>query len=152
MIAQPGLWSAHVDAARLRAAVRELIGNAREAMSDRGRLTVEIANLRASRDSEGRRGDLPPGDYVRLSLRDTGEGLTPELAERVMNPFFSAGSRPGRLGLGLSMAYGFTSQSGGRMDIAPADGGGAVVELYLPRARRAAGIEIDGTTRAGTSE
>lgn len=152
LVTRPGLWNAHVDAPRLRVVIEELIRNACEAMAGRGRLTAEINNLHRARDDSGLRSGSAPGDYVRLSLRDSGEGLTPELAERALNPFFSTGSGRGRLGLGLSMAHGFASQSGGWIDIAPREGGGAVVDLYLPRARRMSAIGPAGAAGAGSPD
>lgn len=128
------LWPVLVDQEKLRLALRELVANACEAMIGRGRLTVETANVRAGKEAAaGNR--QPVGDYVRLSVRDDGPGMSTDLAERALNPFFSAKGKDAHLGLGLSVVYGFARQSGGTLEIAEAGPGGTSADLYFPRAR-----------------
>ena len=90
----------------LRHALRGLIANACEALEGEGRIALETANLRLDRDFVAKRSGLTAGEYVRISVRDDGPGMAPELAERVFNPFFSAKSGRRHLGLGLSVAHG----------------------------------------------
>lgn len=133
-----GLWPVLIDQEKLSLALRELVANACEAMIGRGRLTVETANVRAAKEAASARSRRPAGDYVRLSVRDEGPGMSPELAERALNPFFSAKGKDAHLGLGLSVVHGFARQSGGSLEIAEAESGGASVDLYFPRSRAAA--------------
>jgi CheY-like chemotaxis protein len=133
-VADPGLWPALVDPDGLASALRELVRNACDAMPGGGRLVLEAVNARPGSDRLAVPGGSGYGHYVRLSVRDSGCGMSPEFAERAVTPFFT--TRPGDAhpGLGLSAVYGFMSQSGGRMEFAEADPNGTRVDLYLPRA------------------
>lgn len=132
VVAGAGLWPVLVDEDKFRPALVELVENACDAMGGVGDITVDIANLRVVRDSAT--GGPPPGDYVRLTVRDTGPGFPPDLIGRVLDPFFSSKPGVGNLGLGLSMAHGFVAQSGGHLEIGETLEGGEVT-LYFPRAR-----------------
>lgn len=134
VIAGAGLWSVLVDREKLALVLCELIENACEAMSDGGRITLEAANRRIDRAFAAGRGGLGEGDYVALVVRDSGPGMSPELAERALNPFFT--SKGGDyLGLGLSVVHGFVKQSGGHMEIGHRPEGGTAISLYFPRCK-----------------
>jgi PAS domain S-box-containing protein len=131
-VAAGGLWTTLVDPNQHENALLNLCINARDAMPDGGRLTIETGNKwldhRAARDR-----DLPPGQYVTLCVSDTGTGMTPEVARRAFDPFFTTKPIGMGTGLGLSMIYGFVRQSGGQARIYSEPGQGAMVCLYLPR-------------------
>ena len=136
LVAGPGLWPVLVDEDRLRPVLVELVENACDAMEGVGDISVEVANLRVPRDIAAAQAGPPPGDYVRVSVRDTGPGFPPDLLGRALDPFFTSKPGAGNLGLGLSMAHGFAAQSGGHLEIAETVEGGEVA-LYFPRARAA---------------
>jgi signal transduction histidine kinase len=127
-----GLWLTLVDPGQLENALLNLCINARDAMPDGGRLTIETANRwlddRAARDR-----DLPPGQYVSLCVTDTGTGMTPEVASKAFDPFFTTKPVGQGTGLGLSMIYGFARQSGGQVRIYSELGIGTTLCIYLPR-------------------
>jgi CheY-like chemotaxis protein len=127
-----GLWLTLVDASQLENALLNLCINARDAMPDGGRLTVETANKwldeRSARDRE-----LPPGQYVSLCVTDTGTGMSPEIIARAFDPFFTTKPLGQGTGLGLSMIYGFVRQSGGQVRIYSELDQGTTMCLYLPR-------------------
>ncbi len=132
-----GLWPVLVDPGKLAAALRELVWNACEAMEQGGRITLRTANRRLDRRFVASRCGLSAGDYVCLTVGDTGPGMTPAVAERAFNPFFSA-KGAAFSGLGLSVVRGFVEQSGGYMEIVggeSAGASGAVIEIYLRRLR-----------------
>lgn len=132
-----GLWPALLDAERFAEAIDELLRNAFEAMLNGGRLVVECANVRLTRDFTAARPGLSPGEYIRVSVQDSGPGMSGDLAERAINPFFTSKDRATHLGLGLSIVYGFTQQSGGYLDVEGGEGRGTSVTLYFPRAEEA---------------
>ncbi len=131
-MAAGGLWPTLVDPGQLENALLNLSINARDAMPDGGKITVETANKwldqRAARER-----DLPPGQYVSLCVSDTGTGMTPEVIAKAFDPFFTTKPIGQGTGLGLSMIYGFTKQSGGQVRIYSEIGQGTTVCLYLPR-------------------
>ena len=133
VIAGAGLWPVLLDGAKFEIALAELVRNACEAMGAGGRLTLETVNIRLTREFVATRAGLVAGEYVRLSVQDTGQGMSPELVERVLNPFFTSRDKSAHMGLGLSVAYGFISQSGGYMEIEGGEGRGATIDLYFPR-------------------
>jgi CheY-like chemotaxis protein len=126
------LWMAHVDQNQLENALLNLCINARDAMPEGGRLTVETANFVVD-ERMGHEGDMVPGEYVSLSVSDTGTGMTAEVKSRAFDPFFTTKPLGSGTGLGLSMIYGFTRQSGGQARIYSELGRGAMVCLYFPR-------------------
>ena len=151
VVAAGGLWATSVDPSQLENALLNLCINARDAMPDGGRLTVETANRwldqRAARER-----DLPPGQYVSLCVSDTGTGMTPEVAGRAFDPFFTTKPIGVGTGLGLSMVYGFVRQSGGQARIYSEPCQGAMVCLYLPRHHGAVNSDGDTDTAAGPAD
>ena len=127
-----GLWATLVDPNQLENALLNLCINARDAMPDGGRLTVETANKWLD-ERTARSRDLSAGQYVSLCVSDTGTGMTPEVARRAFDPFFTTKPIGLGTGLGLSMIYGFVQQSGGQARIYSEPGQGTMVCLYLPR-------------------
>ncbi len=130
--ADPDLWLTHVDASQLENALLNLCLNARDAMPEGGRIRIVLANERLS-EGCARRGSLAEGDYVRLSVGDTGSGMSEEVRARVFDPFFTTKPLGQGTGLGLSMVHGFVLQSGGSIQIESAPGAGTWVHLCLPR-------------------
>ncbi|MET7246441.1 ATP-binding protein [Methylobacterium sp. EM32] len=128
----PDPWTVLVDPPQLENALLNLCLNARDAMPDGGRIAIETANLRL--DAAAARGHgIPPGDYLSLCVADTGTGMAPEVIARVFEPFFTTKPIGQGTGLGLSMIYGFTQQSGGQVRITSEVGRGTSVCLVLPR-------------------
>ena len=127
-----GLWTALVDPSQLENALLNLCINARDAMPDGGRITIETANKWMD-DRTARERDLPPGQYLSLCVSDTGTGMTPEVIARAFDPFFTTKPLGQGTGLGLSMIYGFARQSGGQVRIYSEVGQGSMVCIYLPR-------------------
>ncbi|MFP5076260.1 PAS domain-containing protein [Rhizobium sp. YIM 134829] len=133
-IVSGGLWNTFVDPTQVENAVLNLAINARDAMKGAGTLTIEVANASLDADYARAHADVEPGQYVMVAVTDTGAGMTPEVLERVFDPFFSTKPEGKGSGLGLSMVYGFVKQSGGHVKIYSELGQGTTVRLYLPRA------------------
>jgi PAS domain S-box-containing protein len=127
-----GLWAVHVDTSQLENSLLNLCINARDAMPDGGKLTIETANKWLD-DRSARERDLPPGQYVSLCVTDTGTGMTPDVIARAFDPFFTTKPMGRGTGLGLSMIYGFARQSGGQVRIYSEAGKGTTMCLYFPR-------------------
>jgi CheY-like chemotaxis protein len=128
----PELWTTLIDPNQLESALLNLCINARDAMPDGGRLTIETSNRELS-GRAARERDLPPGQYVWLCVADTGIGMSPDVLARAFDPFFTTKPLGRGTGLGLSMIYGFARQSGGQAKISSELGSGTKVCLYLPR-------------------
>ncbi|MDU4057615.1 MAG: PAS domain-containing protein [Pseudomonas oryzihabitans] len=130
--ADPRLWLTHIDGLQLENALLNLCLNARDAMPDGGRIRIVLSNERLDA-TQAERQALPVGDFVRLSVGDTGSGMSDEVLARVFDPFFTTKPIGQGTGLGLSMVHGFVLQSGGEIRIDSAPGAGTWVHLYLPR-------------------
>ncbi|AKC77895.1 histidine kinase [Xanthomonas arboricola] len=125
-------WKVLVDAPQLENALLNLCINARDAMPDGGELTIAVAN-RVLDAGAAQQLDLPIGEYVCLSVQDTGTGMSADVMSKVFEPFFTTKPIGQGTGLGLSMIYGFTRQSGGHVRIDSEVGVGTTMALYLPR-------------------
>ena len=127
-----GLWPALVDGSQLENALLNLCINARDAMPNGGRITIETANKWLDR-AAARTHDVPEGQYLSLCVTDTGTGMTPDVIAKAFDPFFTTKPLGEGTGLGLSMIYGFAQQSGGQVRIYSEPGQGTTVCIYLPR-------------------
>ena len=131
-VAKGGLWPTLVDPNQLENALLNLCLNARDAMPDGGKITIETGNRWLDDRSAAER-DLPAGQYVSMCVSDTGSGMTPDIIEKAFDPFFTTKPIGLGTGLGLSMIYGFARQSGGQARIYSEVGNGTMICLYLPR-------------------
>jgi PAS domain S-box-containing protein len=127
----PDLWPTFADRNQLETALLNLVVNARDAMPDGGTVTIETANVRIG---AGDADEIPAGAYVLLAVADTGCGIASHILPKVFEPFFTTKDTGKGSGLGLSMVYGFVSQSGGHVRIASREGAGTRVRVCLPRA------------------
>ncbi|MDP8995333.1 MAG: ATP-binding protein, partial [Pseudomonadota bacterium] len=128
-----GTWPIRVDPAQLESAIINLAINARDAMAGGGTLRIETANVSVPDEGAALPGGPAPGDYVMVTVTDSGAGMSPEVAARAFEPFFTT-KEPGRgTGLGLSQVYGFVKQSGGHVKIYSEASQGTTVKVYLPR-------------------
>jgi PAS domain S-box-containing protein len=133
------LWEIESDPGQLETTLSNLTNNASDAMPDGGELIIEARNVTLDEDSASRHPDAKLGQYVLISVTDSGSGVTPEIKARMFDPFFTT-KEPGRgSGLGLSTVYGFIRQSGGYIHVDSEIKTGTTVELYLPRMTMTAG-------------
>lgn len=140
----PGLWKAFADVGHLESAVLNLALNARDAMPDGGKLTLRCVNANPETCPILNELEDWSGDFVCLSVSDTGHGMSPEVKERALEPFFTTKKFGDGSGLGLSTVYGFCRQSGGHLSIASDVGEGTTVHTFFPRAIGRA--ELDSET------
>ncbi len=127
------LWRTLADPTEVETAVINLAVNARDAMAEGGKLLLETENVSIDAAYAALEEGLEPGDYVRLSVSDTGSGMPEAVCARVFEPFFTTKETGKGTGLGLSMVYGFAKQSGGHVSIYSEVGKGTTINLYLPR-------------------
>jgi signal transduction histidine kinase/CheY-like chemotaxis protein len=128
------LWPVLVDPAQLEQGIMNMVTNARDAMPRGSRLTIATANWHLDAAASAPHPDLAPGDYVTITVTDTGVGMAPDVAMRVFEPYFTTKEMSRGTGLGLSTLFGFARQSGGTVTVDSAPGQGATFRLYLPRA------------------
>ena len=152
VIGAPRLWPIEVDIPQLETSLVNVAVNARDAMPNGGKLTVEASNQMLDRDYRRTNPEVAPGQYALISISDTGHGMTSDTLARAFEPFFTTKEIGQGTGLGLSQVYGFVKQSGGHVKIYSEVGHGTTVKLYFPRARgHADEVEDDsGVSRAST--
>jgi len=138
-----GLWNTFIDPAQIENALLNLAINARDAMEGQGKLTIELGNAHLDDAYAHSHDEVTPGQYVMLAVSDTGSGMTPEIIDKVFEPFFSTKGEGKGSGLGLSMVYGFVKQSGGHVKIYSEVGHGTTIRLYLPRAMQSEDVEVE---------
>ncbi|MCL4767295.1 MAG: PAS domain S-box protein [Hyphomicrobiaceae bacterium] len=146
------LWSTEADPGQIENAVLNLAINARDAMPGGGRLVIETRNTPLDAEDVAHVPGLAAGDFVVLSVADTGEGMAPEVKERAFEPFFTTKGPSKGSGLGLSTIYGFARQSGGNITIYSEPGHGTTVNLYLPRARAPGAGSESSAAAASTAD
>jgi signal transduction histidine kinase len=128
-----GLWKTNADPSQIENAVLNLAVNARDAMPDGGRLTIETANCHLDDDYAARHAEVEAGQYVLIAVTDTGTGMPPDVAARAFDPFFTTKPVDKGTGLGLSQVFGFVRQSGGHVKIYSEVGQGTTIKIYLRR-------------------
>jgi PAS domain S-box-containing protein len=132
VVGAAGLWATRVDPSQLESTLLNLAINARDAMPEGGRITIETAN----KWMDGRAGaerDLTPGQYISICVTDSGTGIPKDIVDRVFDPFFTTKPIGQGTGLGLSMIHGFVRQSGGQVRVYTEEGHGTTMCVYLPR-------------------
>src|SRR5204863_9134563 len=138
MIFEPRLLAANIDGAQFETALLNLVINARDAMPNGGTLRISTGLKTIAAAEAKRMSDIAPGNYVEISVADTGEGMPPDVLSRAFEPFFTTKEVGKGSGLGLSQVYGFVTQSGGHVAIDSKPGAGSTVTLYLPAISQAA--------------
>jgi nitrogen-specific signal transduction histidine kinase/FixJ family two-component response regulator len=133
IIPTPGLRAVRADTGQIEQVVMNLAINARQAMPNGGKLTLETANVSFDQESVDRNPELKPGDYVMLAITDTGAGMSQEVKARAFEPFFSTKGAGQGTGLGLSTCYGIIKQSGGHISVYSEPARGATFKVYLPQ-------------------
>src|SRR5213075_2740160 len=132
-------WPIYVDAHQLENAIVNLAVNARDAMEGEGLMRIATKNVRLGANEVG---DIQAGEYLKISVTDTGCGMPPEVLDRAFEPFFTTKPVGKGTGLGLSQIFGFAHQSGGEVGIESQVGRGTTVSIYLPRTEAAAAARI----------
>lgn len=151
------LWPVEADPAQLQTALLNLVVNAGDAMPEGGDLLIEAENCILDGSYAAANPDARPGEFLRLSITDSGTGMAAEVTARAFDPFFTTKPVGRGSGLGLSMVHGFVSQSGGHVTLYSEPGQGTTVRLYLPRSRQGSGAALavipeDGPLPTGAGE
>jgi nitrogen-specific signal transduction histidine kinase/CheY-like chemotaxis protein len=142
-------WPTRADPGQFQSAVVNMAVNARDAMQQGGKLVVETRNITLDADHIDFHSELGPGDYVQLSISDTGAGMAPEVRDRAFEPFFTTKDKGRGTGLGLAMVYGFVKQLGGHITIYSEPDHGTTINLYFPRAE---GTPVAARPETGTRQ
>jgi CheY-like chemotaxis protein len=145
----PDTWPIYVDSHQLENAIVNLAVNARDAMDGQGLMRISTENVKLAANQVG---DIRPGDYVKISVTDTGCGMPRDVLERAFEPFFTTKPVGKGTGLGLSQIFGFAHQSGGEVGIESEVGRGTIVSIYLPRTEAAAHVRIHPAVHRGEAE
>jgi signal transduction histidine kinase len=132
LIGRDGLWPVEVDPSQTEAAILNLVVNAKDAVADKGKLTIETANVSID-ERYSQQIAIPAGQYIQIAVSDTGRGMPKEVQEKAFDPFFTTKQSGQGTGLGLSQVYGFVRQSGGHVKIFSEVGRGTTIKIYLPR-------------------
>src|SRR5437763_336336 len=142
----PSAWPIYVDAHQLENAIVNLAVNARDAMDGRGMMRISTENVKLAASEVG---DIRAGDYVKVSVSDTGCGMPPDVLERAFEPFFTTKPVGKGTGLGLSQIFGFAHESGGEVGIESTVGKGTTVSIYLPRTEVSAPVRLHPAAQRG---
>jgi two-component system cell cycle sensor histidine kinase/response regulator CckA len=127
------LWNVKIDPSQIEQIIVNLLVNSRDALPTGGRVSIETANLRLDEDLVRLQGSLDAGDYVRLSVSDTGTGIEPQILDKIFEPFFTTKGQSGSSGLGLATVYGIVEQNGGTIEVQSEVHSGTIFQIYLPR-------------------
>ena len=147
-----GVWPVFADPSQLETALLNLAINARDAMRGGGKLTIETGNAFLDEAYAAAHREVTPGQYALVAVSDTGSGMTKEIAEKALEPFFTTKGPGEGTGLGLSQVYGFIKQSGGHVKIYSEPGEGTTIKLYLPRLAQSGAGEVPAPASSGGVE
>ncbi|HEX7853460.1 MAG TPA: response regulator [Sphingobium sp.] len=152
IVTTPGLWRVEADGNQLENCILNLAVNARDAMPEGGKMTIETANAHIDEGYSSAHPEVAPGRYVVIAVSDTGTGMSRGTLARVFEPFFTTKEVGRGTGLGLSMVYGFVKQSGGHVKIYSEQGSGTTIKIYLPRILRQAQEQEEERTDRETAD